>query len=547
VLVDGTRWGGIEIRNHTKYGVSLGGSQHVTVRYLKIHHNTDTTNTTNNSVGITQSWQSAYNTVARVEIFRNGQDAVRGAGDFFTLEESYLHDTYCNHPDGLQSFVPTSNGDVPDTEGEVRGLIVRRNVFDKIGMQDVFLGENATHNSWNVDVTIHDNLFLNSDYVIKSKHGSSRNWNVHHNTVVNARDFAVEWCCASPGAQAPMVVGDNIFVNVKPGNTAFYLPTGGGTTTFAGNCLSSTGARTGNFTESGTVNGDPRFVNSSLGNYALATGSVCAGKGASITSVSALLGLGSAGAPATPAPQASATATRTTVPPTATNAAASSPTTSVPLTASPSARPPTATSTSAPPSATQPPATTTDLPPATATTAPPDGTTLLTFVPGADAYVDASNAGRNFGASDLVRTMASPEQRTYLRFNVSGVLGRTITQVLLRVYANGSSSSGFEVQAVPNSNWTEGGITYANRPRTSGVIAASGAHNHAAWVTVDLTGYITSGGTYTLALLSDSDKPVGYPSREAAANPPQLEVRVTGEPVALSEHVFMPLMTNSLP
>src|SRR5687767_5310793 len=174
VVVDGTKWGGIEVRNHTRYGLNLGGSQHVTARYLKLHHNTDPADTTNNAVGLTQNWQSQHNTASRLEIFRNGQDAVRGAGDYFTLEESYLHDTYCNHPDGIQSFVPTSNSDVPDTAGEVRGLIVRRNVFDKIGMQNIFLGENATHNSWNVDVTIHDNLFLNSDYVIKSKHGSSR-------------------------------------------------------------------------------------------------------------------------------------------------------------------------------------------------------------------------------------------------------------------------------------------------------------------------------------------------------------------------------------
>ena len=580
VVIDGTKWGGIEVRNHKRYGLSLGGSQHVTARYLKLHHNTDPADTTNSSVGITQGWQSQYNTVSRVEIFRNGQDAVRGAGDYFTLEESYLHDTYCNHPDGIQSFVPTSNGDVPDNEGEVRGLTVRRNVFDKIGMQNIFLGENATHNSWNVDVTIHDNLFLNSDYVIKSKHGSSRNWNVYNNTVVNAQEFAVEWCCASPGAQAPMVVRDNIFMNVKNGNTAFYMPTGGGTTTFAGNCLYQTGARNGNITESGTVTGDPRFVNSSLGNFALATGSACAGKGSSITSVSALVALSGAPLPTQPAQPttthttvaptatrtnvpatsttAAPTATRTTAPATNTTAAATTTSTTVAPTATKTNAPSTATTTnmpavtathtSVPPStATNVPATATNLPPATATTAPPDGTTVLSFAPAADAYVDASSAGSNFGDSQIVRTYASPEQRSYLRFVVQGVTGRTINRALLRVYANGSSPAGFQLYAVPSAGWSEGGLNFNNRPALGQLLGASGAHNHAVWLTIDVTGYITGSGGYSLAMVTGSTKAVGYPSRESAANQPQLILEVTGEPAVLSQVVYMPMVAGGAP
>ena len=32
VVIDGTKWGGFEVRNHRRYGLSLGGSQHVTAR-----------------------------------------------------------------------------------------------------------------------------------------------------------------------------------------------------------------------------------------------------------------------------------------------------------------------------------------------------------------------------------------------------------------------------------------------------------------------------------------------------------------------------------
>jgi hypothetical protein len=255
VVIDGTRWGGIEIRNHTRYGLNFSSSQHVVARYLKIHHNTDPGDANNGAAGVTQGYASQHNTLERTEIFRNGQDAVRGGGDYFTLRANYLHDHYCNHPDGLQSFVPTANGDIPDDAGEVRGLVVENNVFERIGLQAVFLGENNRHNSWNVDVTIRGNLFIGGAYGVKSKHGSSRNWVVDGNTFVGVRELAVEWCCASPGAQAPMVITNNAFVQSGEGHSAFYLPTGGGNTTFAGNCLDRAGGVAGNVSESGTARG----------------------------------------------------------------------------------------------------------------------------------------------------------------------------------------------------------------------------------------------------------------------------------------------------
>jgi hypothetical protein len=289
IVIDGTKWGGIEVRNHTRYGLNFGSSQHVTARYLKIHHNTDPTDTTNSAVGITQGYQSQYNTLARSEIFRNGQDAVRVAGDYFTLEESYLHDHYCNHPDGLQAFVPTSNTDIPDNAGEIRGMVIRRNVFERIGLQAVYLGERISHNSWAVSVTIENNLFLSNAYAVKSNHGLSSNWLIRNNTFYSMSDLAVEWCCATPGALSPMLIKDNIFVRIGSGGYGFVMTTDGGETVFANNCLHETGRRVGNIAETGTLETDPRFVDAGGANLALAPGSACAGRGANVTSVQDLL------------------------------------------------------------------------------------------------------------------------------------------------------------------------------------------------------------------------------------------------------------------
>src|SRR5688572_27842166 len=60
----------------------------------------------------------------------------------------------------------------------------------------------------------------------------------------------------------------------------------------------------------------------------------------------------------------------------------------------------------------------------------------LTFTPTADAYVDAAAPSTNYGASSILRTVASPAQMSYLRFTVAGLSGAAITRATLRVYAN---------------------------------------------------------------------------------------------------------------
>ena len=75
------------------------------------------------------------------------------------------------------------------------------------------------------------------------------------------------------------------------GSAGFDLPTGGGNTWFANNCLDSVGHFGGNLDEAGTVWSGPGFVNGGAGNFAARAGSPCAGKGATITSIGYLLSL----------------------------------------------------------------------------------------------------------------------------------------------------------------------------------------------------------------------------------------------------------------
>lgn len=286
--LDGTKWGGWSIRNARRFGVNLGGGGSNTVKYARIHHINDPSDTTNSSVGITQGWTATGDRVERVEIYRNGQDAIRVAGDGFTLRQSYIHDLYCNHPDGVQAFVATSNADVPDGEGLINGLSVEDSLFERIGLQAVFLGENDSHNSWVENAVIRGNLFGPGTYTIKSKHGRSRNWLIEFNTVLGSSQFTLEWCCASPGAAAPMVVRNNVFVRTRnPAGTGFFFSTGGGTTTFAHNCVYLGGGRTGQRTETGTITSNPLFESAT--NFLLQPTSPCIGRGSALGGLSGLL------------------------------------------------------------------------------------------------------------------------------------------------------------------------------------------------------------------------------------------------------------------
>jgi hypothetical protein len=335
VNLDGIKWGGIEVRNHTTYGVSFSDSGNNSARYLKVHHNTNLADSDNGSVGVTQGRLSRNNTLSRSEIFRNGQDATRGGGDNFTLEENYIHHHYCNHPDGIQAFIPTGNCDIPNDAGLIDTITIRRNIFDRVGLQPIFLGENnflqdsndgchldppnpPGHDSWVENASIHDNLLLYGQDMIKSKNGKSKNWNIFNNTIYLSHGWTIEFCCASPGAIAPMTINNNIFHTTPDGtdpdrNSSFYF--GGAPTTFSNNCLyltkGSVPSGSGNL-----VNTNPLFTNIATGNFSLQSNSPCAGRGSTLTSVNQLLSEteGNVGPTPTNGPTAIPTITPTPMP-----------------------------------------------------------------------------------------------------------------------------------------------------------------------------------------------------------------------------------------
>jgi hypothetical protein len=152
--------------------------------------------------------------------------------------------------------------------------------------------------------------------------------------------------------------------------------------------------------------------------------------------------------------------------------------------------------------------------------------TSLTFIPVADSYVNADAPTTNYGNSTTLRVDGSPIVRSYLRFTVQGLNG-TITRATLRIFANSASSAVVTANSVSNNTWTETGITYNNAPPLGTSLGSSGAVSAGAWITIDITPYITGNGTYNLALTTPGVTAISLASRQSGANAPQLIIETS--------------------
>ena len=113
----------------------------------------------------------------------------------------------------------------------------------------------------------------------------------------------------------------------------------------------------------------------------------------------------------------------------------------------------------------------------TFTTASAGGGTpeTVTLTATADSYVSSGAAGTNYGTSTVLGVDNSPVEATYLKFDLSAYAGRTLESATLQLRSAGSGSTGTQnVKLVADDGWTEGGITYSNRPALGTSIATFG-------------------------------------------------------------------------
>ena len=166
------------------------------------------------------------------------------------------------------------------------------------------------------------------------------------------------------------------------------------------------------------------------------------------------------------------------------------------------------------------PPTDTTTPEPTATLADVGGT--FVFNAQADSYINSGSPTSNYGSSATLRADASPDLRSYLRFNVQG-LGGQVVSAQVRVYATSSSSAGYSLYPVTAGSWVENTLNYNNAPIFGALIGSSGLFLANSWTTVDVSSLVVGNGIYDFGLSTASSSAIAFSSREGAF-PPQLVI-----------------------
>ena len=147
----------------------------------------------------------------------------------------------------------------------------------------------------------------------------------------------------------------------------------------------------------------------------------------------------------------------------------------------------------------------------------------LVFEPLADGYVNADNPAGRYGFASTLRVDAVPEMRSYLRFDIRGLDGKTVHRATLRASASGASTAGHQVRAVADTTWTESALSFASAPALGVTVGASGRFVAGAQAAAVVTPAVSADGPLSLALTGTSAAGIGYASRQTAT-PPRLVV-----------------------
>ena len=144
----------------------------------------------------------------------------------------------------------------------------------------------------------------------------------------------------------------------------------------------------------------------------------------------------------------------------------------------------------------------------------------------ADTQATLDSPTRVYGDKTTMhgKVTATNEKRPYVKFNVTGLQGRSIMSARLRLFVTDPSASCGDWYSV-SPTWIEtgpGALTWSNAPPVTGTkLGTRGVCATGTWVEVDVTAAVTAEGEVSFAMLGTSGDTVYFATRETAT-PPQL-------------------------
>jgi hypothetical protein len=121
-------------------------------------------------------------------------------------------------------------------------------------------------------------------------------------------------------------------------------------------------------------------------------------------------------------------------------------------------------------------------------------------------------------------TAGSPPEGAYLKFVVEPPAGHRVVEAVVHMVCGcpggpaGAEGGGGSIYFVPDNGWSEGTITWNNRPLPTGeALDAQGHIDPGTWYEFDVSAAVSGAGTYSFLLLSDDTNGGHYLSKEGGA------------------------------
>jgi hypothetical protein len=140
-----------------------------------------------------------------------------------------------------------------------------------------------------------------------------------------------------------------------------------------------------------------------------------------------------------------------------------------------------------------------------------------------DGQVDIRSPDESFG--DMVFFYLKPpgafERQAFLKFEINGLTG-TISSADLKVFNTGSIGGNVDVYGVGDNSWGEMDLTWDEAP-IAGTLITSTSTSAGDWMEIDLSGYISGNGVYSVNLRTETDTTLQFLSSESVT-PPFIEI-----------------------
>ena len=163
-------------------------------------------------------------------------------------------------------------------------------------------------------------------------------------------------------------------------------------------------------------------------------------------------------------------------------------------------------------------------------------TTVLN--PVADVSAKSDQPDVNFGRATTLESDGRPRYVIYMKYDLSSLAGQTLVSAKLRMPVTDTSGSAQNIQNVADTNWTETGLTYSDRPEVGSVLRTFPGQRSGSLVEVDVTPALAAkvGQMVSLAISSTGDDGYDFYSRDNATDKVSLVLttRRSGSPLISS-------------